>query len=96
MEELQSSMINRRTFLKNGSMSAGLLASGIPVSAFISRDVVQLTILHTNDVHSRVEPFPMDGGDFQDLGGVAARSALISKIRAEEIMYWRPCPYFPK
>lgn len=44
----------------------------------------KLTILHTNDTHSRLEPFPMDGGRNQGLGGVAARSELINKIRQEQ------------
>lgn len=43
----------------------------------------RLTILHTNDVHSRLEPFPMDGSRNQGLGGVAARALEINKIRAE-------------
>ena len=45
---------------------------------------LKLTILHTNDVHSRIDPFPMDGGRNQGLGGVASRAELIKKIRAEE------------
>jgi len=41
------------------------------------------TILHTNDVHSRLDPFPMDGSRNQGLGGVAARATLIQEIRNE-------------
>lgn len=44
----------------------------------------KLTVLHTNDVHSRIDPFPMDGGSNQGLGGVAARAEIIEKIRREE------------
>ena len=40
--------------------------------------------MHTNDTHSRIEPFPMDGGRNQGQGGVAARALLIEKIRQEE------------
>lgn len=43
----------------------------------------RLTILHTNDVHSRLEPFPMDGSRNQGLGGVAARAKAIEAVRAE-------------
>jgi 5'-nucleotidase len=43
-----------------------------------------LTILHTNDVHSRLEAFPMDGSPNAGLGGVAARAAVINQIRNEE------------
>src|SRR5690606_8248879 len=38
-------------------------------------------ILHTNDTHSRIDPFPMDGGRNQGLGGVARRAHLIKEIR---------------
>lgn len=82
MEELFQ--INRREFLKKGGMAAAALGLGT-VSAFAKRDsVVQLTILHTNDVHSRIDPFPMDGSRNQGLGGVARRAALVKKIRAEQ------------
>lgn len=82
MEELFQ--INRRDFLKKGGMAAAALGFGT-VSAFAKRDsVVQLTILHTNDVHSRIDPFPMDGSRNQGLGGVARRAALVKKIRAEQ------------
>lgn len=82
MAELQW---NRRNFLKNTVAGAALFALGIRSnSVFAADDLVKLTILHTNDVHSRIDPFPMDGSRNQGMGGVAARSALISKIRSEE------------
>ena len=82
MEELFQ--INRREFLKKGGLSAAALGLGA-IPAFARRDsVVQLTILHTNDVHSRIDPFPMDGSRNQGLGGVARRAALVKKIRAEQ------------
>lgn len=43
-----------------------------------------LTILHTNDVHSRLESFPMDGSNNAGLGGVAARATVVQQIRQEE------------
>ncbi|MCJ7628082.1 MAG: metallophosphatase [Longimicrobiales bacterium] len=46
-------------------------------------DEVRLVILHTNDTHSRMDPFPMDGGPFQGLGGVARRTTVIERVRAE-------------
>lgn len=46
-------------------------------------DTETLVILHTNDVHSRIEPFPMDGGRFQGLGGAARRATLIQQMRAK-------------
>jgi 5'-nucleotidase len=52
--------------------------------AFASANDKQITILHTNNVHSRIELFPMDESRYQGLGGVAARAALITKIRTEQ------------
>jgi len=80
-EELQP--INRRAFLRQAGVLASAGAMGLPLASFAS-DGVKLTILHTNDVHSRIEPFPMDGSRNQGLGGVARRAALIDRIRREE------------
>jgi 5'-nucleotidase len=55
------------------------LAGFSPLSA--ASDEVRLIILHTNDTHSRIDPFPMDGGPYQGLGGVARRATLIDRIR---------------
>ena len=74
--------MNRRKFIIQGGMTAGaLLLNG---SAFASSSSTKLTILHTNDVHSRLDPFPMDGTRNAGMGGIAARAAIISNIRAQE------------
>ncbi len=79
-------MQSRRKFLQQSALAAGSLLSSKSVFAGLAdvNDVTKLTILHTNDVHSRLEPFPMDGGRNQGLGGVAARAELINKIRNEQ------------
>lgn len=82
MEELAT--IKRRAFIKAGGLLAASVMIGGTQSVWAKGDVKKLTILHTNDVHSRIEPFPMDGSRNQGLGGVARRAALIKKIRAEE------------
>lgn len=63
-----------------------LAATMLPQTLFAAEETnkIKLTILHTNDVHSRLDPFPMDGSNNAGLGGVAARAELIKKIRAEE------------
>ncbi|MBL7717998.1 MAG: metallophosphoesterase [Flavipsychrobacter sp.] len=77
--------MNRRAFLKKAGTGAALaMAGGFPLEALAAPSVQRLTILHTNDVHSRLEPFPMDGGKYEGQGGVAARAALIKQIRAEQ------------
>lgn len=83
MEELQK--INRRNFIKAGGMVGAAFALNLnSFDSFANGRLQKLTILHTNDVHSRIEPFPMDGSRNQGLGGTARRSALIKKIRAEQ------------
>ncbi len=78
--------MNRRNFISQASKaSAGLLVSNLlPGELWASVSERRITILHTNDVHSRLEPFPIDGSENSGLGGVAARSELIKKIRARE------------
>jgi 2',3'-cyclic-nucleotide 2'-phosphodiesterase (5'-nucleotidase family) len=41
----------------------------------------RIVILHTNDTHSRIDPFPEDGGRFAGLGGAARRASLVRDIR---------------
>ena len=83
MNELKS--LNRRDFIKKtSSLSALALMGSVPVFAERKEDTKTISILHTNDVHSRIEPFPMDGSRYQGLGGVARRSTLIQKIRQEQ------------
>jgi len=77
--------MKRRTFIQKAGTATLISSIGtFPLSAFAKDDLVKLTILHTNDVHSRIEPFPMDGSRNQGLGGAARRASLLKKIRAEE------------
>lgn len=78
--------MNRRNFIYNGISGSFLLASAkFPFTALIDDpSLTRLCILHTNDVHSRIEPFPMDGSRNEGLGGAERRASLIHKIRAEE------------
>ena len=78
--------MQRRQFLRNTFLgAAGLTALGrvAPVAAR-GKAPVRLTVLHTNDMHSRIEPFPDNGGQWAGLGGMARRAALIQRIRAQE------------
>ena len=82
-----ASDLSRRKFLKQTAVASSLLAaSQFPLDAFAADEQIKqaLTILHTNDVHSRLDPFPMDGGKYQGLGGVLAREKIITNIRREE------------
>jgi len=77
--------MNRRKFIKNALTGSAILAIGLEHQQLFASDNIQkLTILHTNDVHSRIDPFPADDVRYAGMGGVAPRAALIKKIRAEE------------
>ncbi|NNE25476.1 MAG: bifunctional metallophosphatase/5'-nucleotidase [Saprospiraceae bacterium] len=78
--------MERRKFIRNTLAGSALLVSNqFPLSAFANDpNIVKLTILHTNDVHSRIDPFPMDGGRNAGLGGAAKRAQMITDIRAKE------------
>jgi 5'-nucleotidase len=76
-------MLNRKEFLRYTTMAAGSML--VPFgNAFAHSSKQKLVILHTNDTHSRLDPFPMDGSRNQGMGGVAARARLISEIRNQE------------
>jgi len=84
MDELN--LNSRRSFLKKSALAgAGIFAiNAIPDEVFAKTDLVKITILHTNDVHSHIDPFPGNDPKFPGLGGAVNRAALIKKIRTEE------------
>lgn len=79
-------MQSRRKFITQAALATGAMVIHNSLFAELQKEnaLKRLTILHTNDVHSRLEPFPMDGSRNQGLAGVAARAELIQKIRAAE------------
>ena len=75
-------MINRREFIQQ---MASISALGVinPTELIASDDSEHLCIIHTNDVHSHIEPFPANHSKYPGMGGVAKRAHLINKIRSE-------------
>ena len=63
---------------------AGVGGAPVQRSGRLSEEAAatRLVILHTNDTHSRLDPFPADDGPFAGLGGAARRATLIRRIRA--------------
>ena len=83
MDELQ--VWNRRQFIKTTALAGGfILFNRIPVMGNLFDESKKITILHSNDFHSHLEPLPLDGNANQGLGGIAARAELIRKIRSVE------------
>ena len=73
--------MNRKTFIKNSIY--GSAAVGFALNNFSCSSHKNITILHTNDVHSHVEPFSKDHSEFPNKGGFERRATLISEIRRQ-------------
>lgn len=78
--------MNRRDFIRQSVIgTAGLsLVGGMPLSVLARPDTVRLTILHTNDLHSRIDPLPNDGRKYAGMGGLSRMAALVGQIREQE------------
>lgn len=78
--------MERRLFLRNILGTGGAIALGqwpLETWATTNAKSLKITILHTNDQHSRLEPFPKTDR-LAGRGGVVNRARILSKIRAEE------------
>ena len=77
--------MKRRDFIQKTAASSALLGlSGMSLSSFTTSDIKKITILHTNDVHSHIDPFPVDHPKNPNMGGAARRATIIESIRKEE------------
>ncbi|PNQ72690.1 metallophosphatase [Hanstruepera neustonica] len=77
--------MKRRDFIKQTSASAALVSLGSSglTSCIQTEKHKKITILHTNDVHSHIDPFGPEDGKNPNKGGVARRASLIDIIRLE-------------
>ena len=75
--------MKRREFIQKTAATTALAGLGLSFSSFKSSDKKHLTILHTNDVHSYIDPFPADHPRNANMGGVSRRAAIIENIRQE-------------
>ena len=73
--------MNRKDFLKNSLF--GTAGISLALNNLSCDSVKRITILHTNDVHSHIEPFSKDHSEFPNKGGFERRSTIINKIRNE-------------
>jgi len=91
-------MIDRRRFLKNSLVTGAALTIPGVASRFIAagdrgeitrpllspaRGETLITILHTNDTHSQIDPIPDNDKQYGGKGGVARRATLVKRVRAE-------------
>ena len=92
--------MNRRKFIYNSSF-ASLSVMGLNSCNLLDNDV-KLTILHTNDVHSQIEPFPLNHNEYPNRGGFARRANIfkdLMKINPNTLIFdagdiFQGTPYF--
>jgi len=78
-------MSSRRKFIRNlAGVSAAMTFVDWPKELFADDDFAHLTILHTNDIHCHIDPFPENDPVYPGQGGLARMSATINRIRDEE------------
>lgn len=83
MDELQKT--NRKQFIKQTLYLVGFGAlANSPVKLLANAAPKQITVLHTNDWHSRIEPFPSTDRNLGGQGGAARRAEVINNIRKKE------------
>ncbi|HAF25578.1 MAG TPA: metallophosphatase [Blastocatellia bacterium] len=91
-------MITRRAFLK-ASLAGGAAVAfpqtalqlfSTPIWSAISAPLLEvaagetlITILHTNDTHSQIDPLPSNDKQYPGKGGVARRATLVKRVRKE-------------
>ncbi|MCY1660594.1 bifunctional metallophosphatase/5'-nucleotidase [Chryseobacterium sp. SL1] len=82
--------MDRKSFLK--AIGGGTLAMALAPNMMMAEELnildlksaTKLTILHTNDQHSRIEPFDASYTKNPNQGGFARRASLIQQIRNQE------------
>ena len=76
--------MKRRNFIQQTAATTALVTlGGLGLQSFTSSKTKKITILHTNDVHSHIDPFGPDDGRNANKGGVARRASLVESIRNE-------------
>lgn len=75
--------MKRREFIQQTAAASALVGlGGIGLQSFTGT-TKKITILHTNDVHSHIDPFGPEDGRNPNKGGVARRAGLIASLRKE-------------
>ena len=79
--------MNRRRFLtSSAAVAATLLAQPVRARLSPSRHQVgetTVTILHTNDTHSQIDPIAPSDRLYPGKGGVGRRATLVKRVRKE-------------
>lgn len=76
--------MDRRKFLKQTTAASAFTAlGGLTLPSFTTKKQTKITILHTNDTHSHIDPFESSHYRYANQGGVARRASVVTEIRKE-------------
>lgn len=78
--------MKRRDFIQKTAAGSALVVGGLSLSSFTNidkSDTKRITILHTNDTHSHIDPFEKTDPKYPNMGGAARRATLVQQIRRE-------------
>lgn len=75
--------MERRKFIKQVAGASALTMVGGLLPSFTAKKQRHITILHTNDTHSHIEPFKANHSRNPNQGGVARRATLVQQVRNE-------------
>lgn len=76
--------IDRRSFLRSIGIAGISALVGIPAFAFKEKGFDKICVLHTNDTHSRIDPYPDNDPNYPGMGGYARRAHIINQYRKTE------------
>tara|TARA_R110002049_G_scaffold762_7_gene5072 strand:- start:15174 stop:16085 length:912 start_codon:yes stop_codon:yes gene_type:complete len=76
--------MDRRKFISRTAASSTFIGfGGLSLKSCLNSSTKHITILHTNDVHSHIDPFPSSHSAYPNLGGLARRATMVDQIRKE-------------
>jgi 5'-nucleotidase len=76
--------MKRREFIQKSALSSALVVlPSLPLMSFSTAKTKHITLLHTNDTHSHIDPFEVSHPKNPNKGGIARRATLVDQIRRE-------------
>nr|WP_321486667.1 metallophosphatase [uncultured Draconibacterium sp.] len=78
--------MDRRRFIRNvAAGTAGITLGAVPYELFAHEDFTTISILHTNDIHSHIEPFTDTDDRYANRGGLARIAKLATLERKKNL-----------
>lgn len=77
-------MSNRRSFLKQVVLGSSAVSLGLlPKDLLASGELLKLSIVHTNDMHCHLDPFPSTDAEYPGRGGLVRLASIVASYRKE-------------